>query len=79
MAEGQPGAVVWAEGWVSRCTCPETWRSEGRWRLGVRVGRPPWASAVRCDLMRLQERKEGGQGVGQEGAATGRCCRAEGE
>lgn len=45
----------------------------------MRVGRPPWASAVRCDLMRLQERKEGGQGVGQEGAATGRCCRAEGE
>lgn len=35
MAEGQPGRVVWAEGWVSRCMCPEAWRSEGRWMLGV--------------------------------------------
>lgn len=74
LAEGQPGRVVWAEGWVSRCTCPEAWRSEGRWTLGVQVGRPRRASAVR-----LQERKEGGQGVGQDAAGTARRCRPGGE
>lgn len=41
LAEGQLGRVVWAEGWVSRCMCPEAGGSGGEVDAGCAGGQAP--------------------------------------